>query len=222
MLPIAENLMAALWEWTIPLRALPQALGGAWFVRVDGLTRIGLRNRLLLVAMTLLGACLGVFCDSSNRGTETRSDADGATPAIPSSQSAPYAPDTKIAYTSSACNIESINHAPFGTETVTVPKTSPLFLAGWAYDEIAKQPSKSLYVVLLDTTGTARYFFAGAPATPRIDVSQYLHLPDLVNAGFEASLSLAAVETGKYHVVLGVAGTSDFRFCDVGRWISVQ
>jgi len=159
--------------------------------------------------------------DSSNGSTQTSNDVDGSTPAMPLSE-APYRPDTRIAYTSSACNIESINQAPFGTEPVTVARTSPLSLVGWGYDEVGKRLAKSLYVVLLDSTGMARYFFGGARATQRVDVGEYLHLPDLVNAGFDARLSLASVETGKYHVVVSLAGTSGFRVCDVGRWVSVQ
>jgi hypothetical protein len=160
--------------------------------------------------------------DNSNDGIVTRTHMDQSTSPIPFSPTAPYAPDTPIAYTSSACNIESINLAPFGTEQVTVAKASPLVVTGWGFDEVQKRPSQALYVVLLDSSGEARYFGSGTRITPRVDVSQHLHLPGLIDVGFEASLSLASVEAGRYHVMVGLAGVSDFRLCDVGRWISVQ
>jgi hypothetical protein len=188
-------------------------------------------GRTVEVPGTFYGATPHSKCDiflpgyapnGSSAKPRTGNHVDGSISAQPFSLVAPYSPGTKVAYSSSACNIESINRAPFGTQEVTVAKIAPLLLTGWGYDEIGKKLSKSLYVVLLDSTGTARYFSGGARVRSRPDVGQYLRLPNLVDLGFEASLSLASVETGRYHVLIGLEGVSDFRLCDVGRWISVQ
>jgi hypothetical protein len=50
-----------LWDWTVRLRALPQALGVAWFVALYALARMGLGNRLFLIALMLLAGYLSEF-----------------------------------------------------------------------------------------------------------------------------------------------------------------
>jgi hypothetical protein len=50
-----------LWNWTIRLRALPDALGIAWYVTLYGLARVGPQNRLFWLALVLLAGYLSNF-----------------------------------------------------------------------------------------------------------------------------------------------------------------
>ena len=77
-------------------------------------------------------------------------------------------------------------------------------------------------VVLLDSLDRLRYFGTGAESRRRPDVGAYLHLPDLADLGFEATLSLVQVEPGTYRVLLGMERAADVTYCDVGRQIAVQ
>jgi len=57
----SDRWSVALWDWTIRLRALPEALGIAWYVVLYGLARMGVRNRLFSIALALLAGYLSVF-----------------------------------------------------------------------------------------------------------------------------------------------------------------
>lgn len=168
--------------------------------------------------------CISLFgCskDGTQEDVKVRDHLDqSAAPAF--SATLTYSPDKRVSYTGSSCNLETLDQLPFGSDNVMVAKTSPLVLTGWAYDEITKQPATSLHVVLLDSTKKARYFGRVAKATSRPDVGQYLHLPDLINVGFETTLSLSPVEEGTYRVVLGIDRAEDVAICDVGRSITVS
>jgi hypothetical protein len=131
-------------------------------------------------------------------------------------------PTARISYTSSACNLETINSSPFASTPTTVAKLAPVDVVGWAYDEGAKQLARSRHVVLLDSTNRARYFASGLEPRKRPDVGTYVGLPGLVDAGFESSLSFASVDAGTYRMLVGIEGTSSVAFCDVGRLIVVE
>lgn len=57
----SDRWSVALWDWTIRLRALPEALGSAWYVALYGLARMGVRNRLFPMALTLLASYISGF-----------------------------------------------------------------------------------------------------------------------------------------------------------------
>src|SRR5688572_18513758 len=92
-----------------------------------------------------------------------QSDPEGAAPggSLPQaafSTTAPYAVGIPMSSSTSGCNLEAINHEPFGVAVVAMTKTSPLIIAGWAYDELAVRRAASLHVVLIDAQGRPRYF----------------------------------------------------------------
>jgi len=57
----SDRWSVALWDWTIRLRALPEALGVAWYVVLYGLVRMGVRNRLFPMALALLAGYVSAF-----------------------------------------------------------------------------------------------------------------------------------------------------------------
>ena len=57
----SDRSSVALWDWTIRLRALPETLGGVWYVALYGLARMGVRNRLFPMTLTLLVGYLSGF-----------------------------------------------------------------------------------------------------------------------------------------------------------------
>jgi SGNH domain (fused to AT3 domains) len=114
--------------------------------------------------------------DGSSKQPELNDQSDRFKAAVPFSTTATYALDTRMSYTGSSCNLESINLGPFGSDRATIAKTSPLILTGWAYDEIRKRPARTLHVVLIDSPGKARYFARVTHSIPRHDVGQYFRL----------------------------------------------
>jgi hypothetical protein len=56
-----DRVNADLWNWTVRLRALPETLGSAWYVVLYGLARVGLRDRMFRISLTLLAGYLSVF-----------------------------------------------------------------------------------------------------------------------------------------------------------------
>ena len=162
--------------------------------------------------------CLGLI------GCSERESGESVSASVPPgsfSATNPF-PDARVSYTSSACNLETINSSPFASTPTTVAKLAPVDVVGWAYDEGAKQLAKSVHVVLLDATNRARYFASGLETRRRPDVGTYVGLPALVDAGFEISLSFASVDAGTYRMLVGIEGASTVAFCDVGRPIVVE
>jgi hypothetical protein len=182
----------------------------------------------LVVTATLCVA--GADCSGRVSDETPKATADAAPPPARSAEptpgvfslKSPYAQGAAPSFTSANCNLETINGASFGSTRVPVEHSAPLVIGGWGYDDNTKGPAKSLTVVLLDSLNRLRYFGTGAESRRRPDVGAYLHLPDLVNLGFEATLSLVQVEPGTYRVLLGIERAADVTYCDVGRQIVVQ
>jgi len=121
----------------------------------------------------------------------------------------------------SQCNMETLNDAPWGNETLTLPKGAPFKVAGWGVVDVAKSvQADTVYVRLHSADG--RVYVANAARTQRADVAQYFNNPFYEASGYEVNGDVTALPAGEYAATLLMTHPGGVTLCDSGRRVTLQ
>jgi hypothetical protein len=118
-----------------------------------------------------------------------------------------------------ACALDQLGPTP-ATDSMTVTREGDVGFIGWAAD-----PADGTVppVVTIELVGPQKYFAAATRLTKRPDVAEVLKAPALIDSGYDAAASFAAVEPGVYDVrVTQVTAWAEVLTCETRRKIKVQ
>ena len=125
---------------------------------------------------------------------------------------------------SPACNFESVDEIIVADMNAIEAKSRQVKVSGWALDEIKKNVPAELFVRVYSTSGDGRIWqYQATQGLERSDVQAAQGgAPELLASGFQSSLDLAALDSGKYSLRLSFLRDGALVLCDNGRSVVLK
>lgn len=101
---------------------------------------------------------------------------------------------------------DTVNEQILSADTLSIGDDLTVRIAGYAYDDILKQPLSALYIHLGDTLYKCQY------GIERADVASFYNVPTLVKTGFRVSIPKSAFEGCQTIEAIGISANGEFRY----------
>lgn len=115
-------------------------------------------------------------------------------------------------YGLAAARIYDIEHLPSERGEIIVDRVTHPFLQidGWSADNVSFRPPTASFVVIISDDGVETVFRTATRERP--DVATFFGQPGFRDSGFWVSIPTAALEVGRYRVVVRTIGTSGIEY----------
>lgn len=184
------------------------------------------RSRMGFCILMTLVLVVGVFRLSTGffwgEGYMTPSISKGEGLALSVPQPLTVAVGQKEFHGSSSCNVSYVNGRGYGAEDFVV-EGSIIGLGGWIADSVNHKVPRQAWIVISATESNDAY---------QVPISFWMRRPDVQEAlggarsyqrtGFAASINLAGLRSGRYHLYVIYSGFGVFYTCDEGRYLVVR